>query len=396
MTRLISLIVILLTSNILSAQSNFKHGYIVTHDQDTLFGEINFSGRSQNLTRCIYRNEHGRKTLEPKDILGYGIVGGPNFSSQVLPGSFVEFLVDGELKLFRDLEKFYLQKGEDIHILESVQMEVTHNDRTLSIDSKKWRGILSYLIGDCLQTSTEITQKIAFSEKDITRIVTRYNKCQGVSYKEFKTDEKWNALQFGIAFGVTRSIINTKETPGPLTFLARNYQSTNPFVGLIFELSSPRVAKHFSLQVGLNYTKATFSSLLTETISSSFYYYDNIMEFETMRVPITVLYYLNTQEKFLSFLEFGFNYDHHFEASGMLLTEVLIEDAVVNTQSASTPYKFNEDQFGAIVGLGIGRSFGGYESRISFRYSFMPNMINVGGFTAINQRISLAINLLRK
>lgn len=70
------------------AQSDFKKGFIVTPEKDTVHGEID-SGNEKILR---FRTENTIKEYTPSQLHGYGYNEGKYFTSWVLENSFVEVL----------------------------------------------------------------------------------------------------------------------------------------------------------------------------------------------------------------------------------------------------------------------------------------------------------------
>lgn len=113
---------LLFLAQTLFAQNDLKEGYIITSDSDTIYGYIDNLKTLSSAKICYFNNETGGKTTaySPKEIQGYGFVGGNIYKSKMVDSStnekyyFAEYLVDGIVDLYfiKELnhEKFYIEK----------------------------------------------------------------------------------------------------------------------------------------------------------------------------------------------------------------------------------------------------------------------------------------------
>ena len=118
--RYVAVLLFLIPSLQVCAQSNIREGYIITLQGDTLHGEIDFRTSAMNMKRCVFRKkgETSFKTYLPEEISGYrftsnGIyyvskeVETENEGKKVL---FVEYVLHGNMNLY--------QLGSDDMLLE--------------------------------------------------------------------------------------------------------------------------------------------------------------------------------------------------------------------------------------------------------------------------------------
>ena len=72
----------------LMAQVNPQKGYIITNDNDTIYGTIDYLTDARNAKVCLFQKEgeKGYKSLSPTDIKGYRLAGdGIYYVSRMLP-----------------------------------------------------------------------------------------------------------------------------------------------------------------------------------------------------------------------------------------------------------------------------------------------------------------------
>ena len=86
----------------LAAQVNPQKGYIITNDNDTVYGTIDYLTDARNVKACLFQKngEQGYRSLSPSDIKGYRLAGdGIYYVSRLFNGDerqelmFAEFLL---------------------------------------------------------------------------------------------------------------------------------------------------------------------------------------------------------------------------------------------------------------------------------------------------------------
>ena len=92
----------------LSAQSDFRPGYIITNSLDTLPGLIDYRGEIRNMKVCTFKENKAAPAREfnPGDIYGYRYNSGKFYITKKIKTEefsepvFVEFLLKGISNLF--------------------------------------------------------------------------------------------------------------------------------------------------------------------------------------------------------------------------------------------------------------------------------------------------------
>lgn len=105
-------------------QDNLKKGYVITLDNDTLFGKINDAGGYKNSRLCTFKPYKKRKVTEylPGQIKGYRMFDDKYYVSKLVGDKehakykFIEVLIEGPVSLYHDRKStekaFYIQKKE--------------------------------------------------------------------------------------------------------------------------------------------------------------------------------------------------------------------------------------------------------------------------------------------
>jgi hypothetical protein len=90
------------------AQTDFRSGYVITLEGDSLWGEINYRGDRFLAAECTFRQQEGKPTIyRPEDISAYRYEGDRFFVSKNVEGKavFLEYLINGKLDVFYMCDK---------------------------------------------------------------------------------------------------------------------------------------------------------------------------------------------------------------------------------------------------------------------------------------------------
>ena len=73
MKRLFTFLLLVVSIALSQAQNNFKNGYIITNNNDTIWGEIDFRVDELNAQRCKFRQDKNSETkiFLPGEIQAY-------------------------------------------------------------------------------------------------------------------------------------------------------------------------------------------------------------------------------------------------------------------------------------------------------------------------------------
>jgi hypothetical protein len=167
----------------LAAQTDFKKGYIVKLNGDTLHGLIDNRSESKNYGECSFKrfNIALPYTYKPFKIKAYGIDNGRQYLSAIVNGKpvFIEYLVKGKVSLLLAKKRFYLM--DSIGTL----VELKNGKITDRSNDKAYNDLKSYLISK--MPNPELFDDIAAAELEsnsLISIVKEYNKFINVSYTE--------------------------------------------------------------------------------------------------------------------------------------------------------------------------------------------------------------------
>jgi len=378
------------------SQSDLRHGYVITLENDTINGQLDYRSNLNNYKSCVFIGEQEGRKYYPHEIKGFGYYNDKFYASQIIEGSFVEALVIGDISLYKSKDKYHLKKDTSIYDLESIHEKVRIDGKVYLRENNTWRGIISYLIGDCINNTNNVVSNIDLNEKSLTRLIVQYNQCKDSEFKEYKVKKPWIKYDFGATVGLSRSEIRITKYSETFLYLDDLYSSIDPSIGVLFGFSSPRIKEKIAFQGEIHYIKSSYSSLVVINNVSSTEYHDTYIDLRTLSMPLSLKYSF-PEKKYGLYLQGGINYDYHLSASSRLMTEIVTGN-LVNTSAERSAIEIKNNQIGYWGGIGIQKSYQKFKASLAVRYFEMSvlNRPGYGYFMANNRRIVINLILLKK
>lgn len=359
MKRLLTLIFAMVAlCSIAFGQAGFREGYVITIQNDSIKGQVNFRSPKSNYAVCKFKVNGVVKEYLPSEIKGYGILGDRFFQSGVIENIFVEVLISGELTVYKHDNVFLLRKGEGILFTpEEKEIEVSRQDQTGrettsgTIRDTRWKGQLAAMLNDC-KLSEEVLRNVQLHERKLVDLARKYNACRGTKYIVYKTDQPWTRFNFGLSVGVTQTTLRpTSGAAYEYEYFAKSYHSLNPTLGAVVLMRSPKVDDGLAFGVGINVTKSSFESFEVRKNP-----YDNYTEYTTRMDMTVVAFPISLRYDFISrkispFIEFGFTLDRILNTSSdVAIVEKRTAEVRTSSRDALT---FAKSQRGVGGGAGV-------------------------------------------
>ncbi len=166
----IPLTLFLLTVSLLvNAQNDYREGYIITNDNDTIHGLINFKDYRKNSQICQFRKTRNDPPTiyTPQDIIAWRINNDRYYVTRTISVGgdqkelFLEYLIEGEANIYyyRDLlgDHFLIEKpGYPLNevVYKEEEIVVDHVNRLK--ESTRHIGLLQTYLGDCPEIFPQI------------------------------------------------------------------------------------------------------------------------------------------------------------------------------------------------------------------------------------------------
>lgn len=331
--RLIFIILTFTLSYPAIAQLNYKDGFIITLQNDTLFGKINDFGGMKNAKVCLYKAGKNSKAVKylPADIKAYRFMNGNYYKTLELfyrdnyQSVFSDVLLEGELNLYRFRKirqaEFYISRSGG-NLTGLINQEIAIRPQTESGGmpyeygrlgyGKYMGGIILNIYKDTLMSlfkdSPKISEQVRFvdyEQKALVNITKAYLKetCREncISYeKDFRASrETW-----GVFSGVQVSQINyleniyTSKSTNTKSLILSNVKSDfipSVPVGIFYNIPMSLINDRLSFQVELITTGLHHKEIMSFMPDSIDY-----VEINSRSVAIPVLFKYEVKQKFLS------------------------------------------------------------------------------------------------
>lgn len=196
-------------------QSNYRPGFIITLEQDTVYGQIDFRTDKMNAQRCVFKMHENTVpvTYLPFEIAGYRFTDDGKFyvSRKIKLGGnkdvalpvFLEYLVQGlkSLYYYESVENgdiYFIQDGERLVMLDAPGLEKMKDEGMfVSGQTDRYVPTLQYVFRDCPGLSSKI-RKTSFTHKGLINITKEYHYAVCKSNEECIEFENRNIRQKGV------------------------------------------------------------------------------------------------------------------------------------------------------------------------------------------------------
>lgn len=302
MKRLLTnLAFIFLCSTALIAQADYRRGYIVKLNGDTLRGFINYQKEAVNNSTCNFKRFEIAIPVNysPENLKAYGINGGKQYLSTYVNGRrfFIEYLVKGEISLGylnRSGQHFFLlAKDEKPVELKSGRM----TDENTGIAYERYRDFLKDKLvpGD----HSVLIQESKLEQASLIELVSRYNEKLNYVYSIPKRPKDKNLIHdynllgtnkfhFGLIGGTSFYSFNPGVKKGNYFMTKCDFNvKPNPTGGVFFRWNISRARPNWSFQTNLMYQKVSlygFSKRSSSTMKFVSYYDDVFIDFKEVRL----------------------------------------------------------------------------------------------------------------
>lgn len=224
--KVIVLLVCVTFSSVVSGQINFKKGYIITNDNDIIYGKIDDGGAGRNARICLFKEGNGKKVVKyrPGQIKAYRMTDDKYYASKVIEikdkpkAIFLEVVVKGKVDLYHHWKNktmaYYIEKdGNLIGLFNEVGL-LTPNSvdetillygavRDVVVRNRVYLDSLKAVFKDSKQIVDRI-EEVHYKEAELANITKDYilEKCKGDHCVNYERDHKMYKPTMGIYSGV--------------------------------------------------------------------------------------------------------------------------------------------------------------------------------------------------
>lgn len=214
--RLICLKTCLLLIPVLYAQNNYRPGFIITVQKDTIYGEIDYRTDKMNAKRCVFQsqgNDIEPVTYHPFEILGYRFTDdGKYYVSKnielkygVSTPVFLEYLLQGMKSLYYyetedNIPIYFVEDNNTIVKIDAPKLSKQATNIQFKGQTDRYIPFLHYAFKDCPSLAPQI-DRARFSRKEMIKITKEYHYAMCTSNEdciEFEAKEDKRSIQLDI------------------------------------------------------------------------------------------------------------------------------------------------------------------------------------------------------
>ena len=299
MKKFYILLLFLTVTSYAVAQTHYRSGYIITNDNDTIVGLIDYRTEAMLAKGCSFKvnASSNEQIFLPGQIVGFRFTDeGKFFVTREITIKddnrtvFLEFLVQGIMNLYfyhdrqTDLAYYFFEdeNGKMIEVSKQPDTEILKDGKTYNKPDFTYRGKLKYIVRD-VESLWTTAEKTEYRHKDMINLTKNYhnqvcNTGEECIVFETKQDKRFK-LKYGIYVGWTPNFgLYTIYEYG--MFKHKNLFNSGVSIGGQLNVCNPRFMQSLSLQLDVCLTilssdvkKYDHSSFLSGTLSGKYTYH---------------------------------------------------------------------------------------------------------------------------
>lgn len=283
-------------------QTDFRPGYYITSQLDTVFGQIDYRGDLRNSKHCVYKAGEGaeEQSFGPGEIYGYRFEEGKFYVSKAIGSAegtetvFLEYLVDGitDLYYYRDAQKdHYFLETEDGEL-----KELKNEESVLEVDGQKyvWKSnehiaTLKSTFADCMEIQPRLDHA-ELTHKSLINLTSSYHDyvCDDGKCIIYQKKVPVVRVNPGLVLGYGSSGLDFVIYEGYEDLVFE--RSLDPYVGIQLRLNSPRISERIFILLQSEWTKVYYHSYTQEAVSTTTYHRDYHIRQNSIRTMIGLQY----------------------------------------------------------------------------------------------------------
>ena len=272
----------------INAQSNFRPGYVIINETDTISGVIDFRTYKINAQLCRFRlsDTSEEKVYYPGDIYGYRFTDDGKYyvSKDIeIEGQqekvFLEYLVQGIISLYfypgeqSDYYFFQDNSGKMIPVTKQDKKDVKDKNKSMigmttsgiyNLEDNKYKGIVRYIFKDS-ESVSKAALKMSFKQNEIIDLTKKYHADVCTSGEECivftAKPDKYVKIKVSVYAGLQMQTYKTGSRSSFSPYIGyistrpniSDLSSLSPMAGTQIDLSIPRWNKSISLLTDISF-----------------------------------------------------------------------------------------------------------------------------------------------
>lgn len=285
-----------------TAQSDFRSGYYITLENDTVYGLLDYRGEVKNSQVCIFKKNNSAEPqkFNPGEIQLYRFTDGKFYISKYLKTDFgeksvfFEFLVDGITNLYflRDINnyKYYLEdkNGNLLELSNETITEYVEGKGDIQRNTNRYIGVLHASFADCKEIQQRINN-VNLGHKSLINITKDYHNyvCDTEECIVYEKKVQSPIVRFApvLKTGITDFHFD-KGVFAKYNFNPEMYYGAGFLVNAVF----PGINEKVSFEAGLDLNVYNFHGSYSETDGFIKEFYDMYFDLFSVQPALAVKY----------------------------------------------------------------------------------------------------------
>lgn len=405
--QLIILIILILSGVYVSAQTDFRNGFYITLENDTVYGLVDYRGEVRNSQTCVFKKNEVAEPVrfDPAEIQAYRFTDGKFYiSKKINTGDeektvFLEFLVNGitNLYFFRDINNYtYFIEDKNGKLLVLSNEKITSNVEgkgEVQRNSNKYIGILRVTFADCKEIQPQINN-VSLGHKSLINITKNYHNYVCDTEECIVYEKKVPSAKVRFAPVLKTGVANFHFDKG--IFLNYAFDPEVYFgAGFLMNTVYPGINEKLSFEAELDLNKYNFHGSYQEMNGAITETYNIYLDLLSLQPTISVKYTFPTGKLRPTVAVGGFA-DIFVGNNQKVVTEKQHQDTVYTYESYETP--LTPLVFGGFAQLGCNYELEEHTFFTNLRFCYSTNqdqgIKNI--ITSINLNVGMFLNKRRK
>lgn len=284
---------------IASAQENYKPGYIIKNNSDTIIGFVDNRDWSRNpdVVKFTTNIENYPTFFRPIDLIEFGVedeiyVSGvvnvamspmqmgelednPQIQTKI-ERAFLQTIFKGEKSLYYyisalGVKNFYIKQDTafDLLMYKKYLRKVPHDNKTFVMENKMYVGQLTLYFADCENINKKLENAL-YNKSSLIKAFQYYYECVS-SDVYFQTKTRKLKFEFGVLAGPSITTLKFGSDAFPYLVNADYNSSINFTTGLFFDLILPVSQGKWSINNEILFSSYKVKGTYTEYVHEDYY-----------------------------------------------------------------------------------------------------------------------------
>lgn len=390
LTKTITLVCGLFLSTFSYAQKNYLPGKIITTQNDTIAGYVDYRNWEKNPAEIRFKKEESSSEViySPLQISRFEVNNeayiGAIIESEVSPSKinllqrgstpvirmdtvFLQVLIEGPVSLYHyknDVENnnFYIRENAAFELLIYKKYLLGEEGKTLINENKKYIGQLTLYLGNCPTIQSKINTS-TYNERSLLNLFEIYHKCIGIQSNHQQGPQKIK-FEVGALAGLSVSTFNFSGQGHEQIRQADYELSTNFMAGLFIDMILSKNLGKWSINNELNFTPYTITGKYAEQENPNLYTESDLTFNHTyLKLNNMVRYRFYSTKSIAIYTNLGITNGYMIhEDKNERITSTVFHDVETVTKNPALE-EIRKYEQGFLLGLGFKRNKFSFETR---------------------------------